>query len=280
MSQTEPFIIDSLDKLAAFEVHSKGTLKSAYVWYRGLKRAKDHRLVPHAIRELKPTDILCNSEAALASAFIARARSRYPRERLPADAMMLDWLALMRHYELPTRLLDWTETLITAAYFATEKDADDDAVIWALDPYGLWRLRSTSLHRIPSSEDVRTPITSDAGVYNLIREMAFDALKGRISYGEDLRANRDTIPIPIVPSEADPRMLVQRAVFTLHNSRLPLEDSKSVTSVLFRATIPRAFRETLRSRLRSLGICRANLFPDVESLASDLRERYVVTGGK
>ena len=46
----------------------------------------------------------------------------------------MEWLSLMRHYGIPTRLLDWTHSFLVAAYFAVD-DADKarDCAIWALD---------------------------------------------------------------------------------------------------------------------------------------------------
>src|ERR1700679_3623933 len=53
--------------------------------------------------------------------------------RLPADKW--EWYFLMQHYGVPTRLLDWTENVLIAAYFAVaENDGKTDAAIWVLDP--------------------------------------------------------------------------------------------------------------------------------------------------
>lgn len=44
-----------------------------------------------------------------------------------------DWLSVAQHYGLSTRLLDWTENSLIAAFFASNKKWSSDSVIYVLD---------------------------------------------------------------------------------------------------------------------------------------------------
>lgn len=45
----------------------------------------------------------------------------------------LEVLSLMQHYEVPTRLLDWSESVWTATYFACASSPQKDAELWFFD---------------------------------------------------------------------------------------------------------------------------------------------------
>lgn len=72
-------------------------------------------------------------EKAVLAEFKRRAASLV--EHPPAND--LEWLAVAQHHGLPTRLLDWTQNPLVAAYFATEQIATGDAVIYTFDRYDL-----------------------------------------------------------------------------------------------------------------------------------------------
>lgn len=45
-------------------------------------------------------------------------------------AREIEWLAVAQHYGLPTRFLDWTDSLLVAAWFAVTENTGTDGAIW------------------------------------------------------------------------------------------------------------------------------------------------------
>jgi hypothetical protein len=71
--------------------------------------------------------------------------------------------------------------------------------------------------------------------------------------------------------EIDPRVMVQQGAFTIHCDRTDIAAKGVPWLVGFR--VKRVAKEILRENLRQLGITRSGLFPDLGSLARDLKHK-------
>ena len=72
------------------------------------------------------------------------AGSHIRHEPTPLGHDLPGWLFLAQHHGLPTRLLDWTESPLVAAFFAVLADFEHDGALWALQPFRLhWSAGTT-----------------------------------------------------------------------------------------------------------------------------------------
>lgn len=117
-----------LDALAPEASARRGDARFG-LWFRGHERA-GYRLVPSLLRPAPgraPMD-----EVSLTRHF----RALNP-DAVPAGTPDFAALVTMQHYLAPTRLLDWTENLLVALFFAVRDprldDAGEDAALWILN---------------------------------------------------------------------------------------------------------------------------------------------------
>ena len=112
-----------------------------YDWlFRGVTDAEQHDLKPKIGREkarafkLDPktkqrvrVPYRFKDERAVLTMF-----ERQARAHVSGSPTKLEWLTIAQHYGLPTRLLDWTDSLLVAAWFAVELGGDKtvDSAIW------------------------------------------------------------------------------------------------------------------------------------------------------
>jgi hypothetical protein len=186
------------------------------------------------------------SEQNIITTFKLRAPSRYPG--CPSHDDAGGWLSLMQHYRVPTRLLDWTESILVALYFAVNESQNVDGQLWALNPNKL-----NSLY----IGEARTLTLKHCSVAHVLNA-AFD---GAILPVE---------AFAVVPTEVDIRMLLQQSMFTIHSEGTALEMLSGSESCLYRWVIPAEAKQELRSQLGRMGISGTTLFPDLEHLATDL----------
>jgi len=241
----------------------------ATTWWRGQSKAS-WGLVPKVLRANKQF----HDEPNLIMRFRMKAPIFY--SGCPGDEDLGAWLFLMQHYGLPTRLLDWTESPLIAAFFAVQGNKDDDAALWALEP-GLLNMQQFN------GNECNVLSTNDQVIVPQLKE-AFGERKQRIDGREDTHNAaadhcnlkrtdcRDRI-MAILPNQVDSRMQLQLGGCTIHGTRKPLNETEGKEKFLRKFIIPAKYKEEFKEGIYKLGIRMSNVFPDLEHLAQELARR-------
>jgi len=217
------------------------------VWFRGQSNF-DWKLSPGLMR-LKDAP----SEGTLLTRFKQSAGMLINAN--PKDDF--DWLFLMQHYGVPTRLLDWTESPLTALYFSVidEKKDDTDAALWSLKPTELNKIANISTSEknfIPSFDD------DELKMYTV----------------EKLSSNprNKLAPIATIATRNSPRIQAQLGVFTIHHlDDKAIEDFCAVDEVC-KYRVPAKAKKNIRKELELLSINKFTLFPELSSIGETLKK--------
>lgn len=163
-------------------------------WYRGLK-SPTHSLLPTIFREPN----LKAREGYISVEFRRRAKPN-----LPGLTSQFDWLCALQHYGLPTRLLDWTESLPVALYFTVRPLPLTLPVptVWVLNPFELYELTEKEAGIIPIANDRHANANAD------------------LAFGDNENDPKlvTTLPIPVLPDFLFRRLAAQNGCFTIHGS--------------------------------------------------------------
>jgi hypothetical protein len=262
--QSDRYSVNSLEELITTAEEILGWWNKADLTWRGQSQYQSQQtrwtLVPRVLRE----EYGLTFERSTAPRFKQRAPSVLSDCPGPEDYAR--WIFLMQHHGLPTRLLDWSRSVLVGAYFAVceirneekaQKERGEkipDAVIWVLHPAQL-NEQVVGVKNILESNDPR--------VGDLFKLPFTD-------FGDKAVPVGARGAVAVAPDYVDPRMVMQHSAFTLHGDRTPLEDHPGHEKFLKRITIPAEKKRRLYDGLRFAGIREFPLFPDLDGLARDL----------
>lgn len=240
--------IDSWKDLSKLVAHF--SKYNGHDWlFRGVTSVT-YKLIPKVGRpERKPKPTSANSERRINYSFpdevaVFEMFKDAARAHVSANPTNeLEWLALAQHFGVSTRLLDWTEGFLMAAWFAVKKSGFVEAV----DEH------SGKITR--KSHDAAIWVTRNL-------ERVGDSCKKQPLKAAGIKCYR--------PPHISPRIPSQRSVFTLHGN--PTEEAQLSTLVQFIIPSKRCFE--FRKRLDACGVNQNSLFPDLEGLGSHLAWRY------
>lgn len=211
------------------------------VWYRGVSDVA-HGLLPSLLRSPNGIDV----ERALFD------RYRQLHERV-SERRLGSWelLCEMQHYAVPTRLLDWSEVLGCAVFFAVSGIVNEDrpAAMYVLDPVGL------NNAAVQKEEIVRVHHDEHYDFEKLFFE------------GKPFRPNS---PFSIEPPYSTGRLLAQRGKFTVHGTDpRPLE--KQFSNHVRKIEMNYPIIQSAQAYLQQSGIDFLSQFPDMVGVAPFLK---------
>jgi hypothetical protein len=167
-----------------------------------------------------------------------------------------DWLFLMQHYGVPTRLLDWSESPLTALYFAVSDGSAD------LNDGALWLLRPTKLNELANISTTEK---------NFIPSFDDDELVNYSIKTLSSNTRNKLLPLATIATRNNSRIQAQLGVFTIHHLDVkPIEDICTGDEII-KYKIPKEFKDNIRKELKLLGITKFTLFPELSSIGELLK---------
>ncbi|MBN9469891.1 MAG: FRG domain-containing protein [Bosea sp.] len=225
------------------------TKKWEVVWYRGLP-SSDFKLIPSIFRGKRVHEHFNSIEF--------RRRARLIDGALSSQ---FDFMCLMQHHGLPTRLLDWTESLSVALYFSScgPYQKGYSPTIWLLGPFQLGKLNGIS--------DVICTSTDDDIIKHC--DIAFNDFS-------NLENNSyKKYPVPVLPDFMSRRLAAQEGVFTIHGTdKRPVEDTvpKSMRRYLRKLVAKNGCEGALRKQIRLVMPNGNSMFPDIDGIGKYLAD--------
>lgn len=217
-------------------------------WYRG-HRDRSWQLTPSAFRSLAHRE---GEEAML-----ARFRQEAATTGLPYGFDEWGWITYGQHHELPTRLLDWSQSPLVAIYFACEADPAGGSnpapagEFFVLDPRALNQDAGDAdghLRLLSEADETLSKYLPgrDGGYRQRPRAVAAPMLFDRIRF----QAGTFTV-------EQQPRSTADE----------PLRSSNSLQSF----TVPSDAKLRIREQLDALGFNEATIYRDLDRIARRIK---------
>lgn len=176
-----------------------------------------------------------------------------------------------QHYGIPTRLQDWSESPLVALFFATSNSKElkdnDYCVMWCLNPLKL----NAKTKRIVSD------LTNNTYIPNISLDVSSEIALGYIDsyYGQEAKAEHDLFPIAIRTYKINPRIEAQKGVFLIYpRERKSLIEFEDVEQYLIKFIIKKSVAEELENLLAIYKINNYQLFPEISSIALDVKKSY------
>lgn len=182
---------------------------------------------------------------------------------LPLDKDDEEWLAVMRHYGAPTKLLDWTKSPYVAAFFAAEGGRRNNSAVWAVD---------------------RVAVQNEARRMLGVSQAPSISIPGHLlGLCYDPPVNVPPVVVPIWPFRLNERLTIQQGVFLCQNTlawpfetclknvlRSGSENGHLAEKWVRKFILPHHERLRVLRELELMNVSHATLFPGIDGFARSL----------
>ena len=269
-------------------------------WFRGQENSA-WDLVPSVFRRENGKFFYASSEPSIVSDFKLRHANRHAEM---SDSF--DWLCLMQHHGCPTRILDFTENVLIALYFAVcdnPKEKDSPGALFVLNVVKLNHktARVANWEEVPwlRAGDFPCWLRSQQSENFTLNAISIEIANSRPGDLPQFKkgmedepsnvANYLSRPIAAWPRAIHERMVRQQSVFVVFGgthakeggdipSPCMLEELDRDLSPSFqflrKFEIPACDKPLIRRDLQFIGIHIASLFPEMEYQAAFIREAH------
>lgn len=290
------------------EVVSRFCNIESETWFRG-QPDYSYKLEPGIFRDDK------YNEAEMYEEFIRR----YP-DHSSSHKNIFEWLTLMQHYGLPTRLLDWSTNLLVALFFCCNENQNGDGAVFAFNPgsklsegHDSWRFLEVlvssrgrghfykQLIKVADEE-----LGEEAKINGItLKEWKADFIHLNNVYNDidgasEFKSFEEWLDMPsqkskaysfiegrfskiyrFKPSHLNPRIRQQHGCFTMHGGKyfedggfIKINSMEQNENTLVKIKVKSSDKAKLLKELALSGITEANLYPEMEYQAKQIREHY------
>jgi len=190
---------------------------------------------------------------------------KYAHRKFVEKDSLWHWLAVAKHYGLPTRVLDWTYSPFVAMHFATANIDlfDKDGVTWVVNYVKEHKLLPTKLREKLEIEG--------ANVFTV--EMLSESVN---SFTELAALSEDDVVLFFEPPSMDDRIVNQFAFFSIMSDceKTLNEWIEKHADLWKKIIIPSKLKWEIRDKLDQANITERVLFPGLDGLSLYLKRQY------
>lgn len=256
-----------------------------FIAYRG--QAGDWPLIPSAYRgeQHNPQGFNVSNSHALS---IEQEIYREFRDRARGYSTNLNlddpWevMCFAQHFDVPTRLLDWTTNPLIALYFALSWPSSDDyAVVWCLNvtqfmpKLGNYSDEIRMIYRDNNRGLILSDLASETAEFSRLLSANQPQRKG-IKIADQLIViqppdidhrvrNQGSLFSVYIPSKESPRFVVDHGIY--------IDASTQGNQALLKFKIPNGYRGSMLDELWNMGITAYQIYPDLQGLGKYMKEK-------